>query len=44
MIIRTRVTAHGTEYWDNVAKKNLFVPIGKEPWFEVTENPISMLI
>lgn len=43
MIVETRKTAAGTEYWDNKAKKVLFVPKGKEPNFEVTTNPKSMV-
>lgn len=44
MISKTRKTAMGTEYWDNVAKKVLYVPKGQKPNFEVTENPKSMLM
>lgn len=44
MIVETRKTAQGTEYWDNVAKRTLFVPAGKEPEFEVTVNPKSMIV
>lgn len=44
MIVETRKTASGTEYWDNKEKKVLFVPAGKEPSFEVTDNPKSMLL
>jgi hypothetical protein len=43
MKVQTRVTAQGTEYWDNEAKKTLFVPADQEPDFEVTENPKSMV-
>ncbi|MGE8080498.1 hypothetical protein [Peribacillus loiseleuriae] len=43
MLVETRKTAAGTEYWDNEAKKVLFVPAGKEPDFKVTENPKSMI-
>lgn len=43
MIVETRNTAAGTEYWDNKAKKVLFVPKGKEPNFEVTVDPKSMV-
>lgn len=43
MKVPMRTTFNGTEYWDNVAKKTLFVPSGKEPHFEVTENPASLL-
>lgn len=44
MIVETRKTAAGTEYWDNKEKKVLFVPTGSEPEFEVTVNPKSMLL
>ncbi|PEY47430.1 hypothetical protein [Bacillus cereus] len=44
MITETRKTISGTEYWDNEKKKILFVPTGKEPRFEVTVNPKSMII
>jgi hypothetical protein len=44
MKVQTRVTAQGTEYWDNEAKKTLFVPAGEEPDFEVTKNPKSMVM
>jgi hypothetical protein len=44
MIVETRKTATGKEYWDNIKKKVLFVPAGKEPNFEVTANPKSMLL
>jgi hypothetical protein len=43
MIVETRKSAQGTEYWDNKAKKVLFVPAGQKPGFEVTKNPKSML-
>ncbi|MEK5171806.1 Rho termination factor N-terminal domain-containing protein [Heyndrickxia sp. FSL W8-0496] len=43
MFVKTRVTAHGTEYWDNKKKRTLFVSNGEEPDFEVTENPESMI-
>ncbi len=43
MIVETRKTAAGTEYWDNEAKKVLFVPKGKKPSFEVTKDPKSMV-
>lgn len=38
-----RKTIAGNEYWDSKAKKTLFVPKGKEPDFEVTENTISII-
>ncbi|WP_342432623.1 hypothetical protein [Neobacillus sp. FSL H8-0543] len=44
MIIETRKTAAGTEYWDNVEKRVIFVPTNKEPDFEVTVYPMSMLL
>lgn len=34
MRIKTRETATGTEYWDNIEKRTVFVPIGEEPGFE----------
>ncbi|MED3792112.1 hypothetical protein P4571_06645 [Niallia alba] len=43
MIVKTRTTISGTEYWDAKNKKVLFVPKGKEPRFEVTKNPKSMI-
>ncbi|TEA54649.1 hypothetical protein EZE46_05865 [Bacillus sp. BH2] len=44
MITEIRKTISGTEYWDNEKKKSLFVPTGKEPGFEVTINPVSMIM
>lgn len=44
MRVLIRSSASGTEYWDAEEKRNVFVPKGKEPDFEVTENPESMLI
>ena len=38
-----RKTAQGTEYWDNIEKRSVFVSVGKKPGFEVTENPKSMV-
>lgn len=43
MRIKIRKTAQGTEYWDNIEKRTVFVPAGKKPSFEVTENPKSMV-
>lgn len=43
MIVEIRRTITGTEYWNTKAKKTLFVPKGKKPNFEVTENPNSMI-
>jgi hypothetical protein len=44
MNVQTRVTAQGTEYWDAKEKRVRFVPAGKEPDFEVTKNPKSMVL
>lgn len=44
MRVLIRSSASGTEYWDIEEKRNVFVPKGQEPDFEVTENPESMLI
>ncbi|MGH2216907.1 Rho termination factor N-terminal domain-containing protein [Enterococcus faecalis] len=43
MCVLIRSSASGTEYWDTEEKRNVFVPKGQEPDFEVTENPKSML-
>ncbi|WP_417629995.1 hypothetical protein [Enterococcus faecalis] len=43
MRVLIRSSASGTEYWDTKEKRNVFVPKGQEPDFEVTENPESML-
>ncbi|MEK4715242.1 Rho termination factor N-terminal domain-containing protein [Sporosarcina sp. FSL K6-5500] len=43
MIVETRKTANGTEYWDTELKKSVFVPAGKKPDFEITVDPPSML-
>lgn len=44
MRVLIRSSASGTEYWDTEEKRNVFIPKGQEPDFEVTENPESMLI
>ena len=44
MRVLIRSSASGKEYWDTEEKRNVFVPKGQEPDFEVTENPESMLI
>jgi hypothetical protein len=44
MIVETRKTAAGTEYWDAKEKRTRFVPVGNEPDFEITENPKSMIM
>lgn len=43
MRVLIRSSASGSEYWDTEKKRNVFVPKGQEPAFEVTENPESML-
>lgn len=43
MRVLMRKTLTGNEYWDTEEKKTLFVPIGKDPDFEVTVNPTSMI-
>ncbi|EOO41247.1 phage protein [Bacillus cereus VD133] len=43
MIVETRRTVSGTEYWDTTKKRSLFVPTSEEPGFEVTVNPESMI-
>ncbi|EJR68630.1 hypothetical protein IIO_00158 [Bacillus cereus VD115] len=43
MIVETRRTVSGTEFWDATEKRSLFVPTGEEPGFEVTVNPESMI-
>jgi hypothetical protein len=43
MIVKTRKTISGTEYWDTKNKKMLVVPHGQEPPFEVVDNPKSMI-
>ncbi|HDP1317499.1 TPA: hypothetical protein P5Y24_002773 [Enterococcus faecalis] len=43
MRVLIRSSASGSEYWDTKEKRNVFVPKGQEPDFEVTENPESMI-
>ena len=43
MRAKIRTTGAGTEYWDNIEKRTVFVPNGSKPNFEVTENPKSMV-
>lgn len=43
MIIKTRRTITGVEYWDAKAKKVIVVPHGQKSPFEVVENPDSMI-
>lgn len=43
MKVLVRSSVAGKEYWDTEEKKSIFVPTGKEPGFEVTENPKSMI-
>jgi len=42
MIVQTRKTVTGIEYWDAKNKKVIVVPNGQELPFEVAENPKSM--
>lgn len=44
MRVETKKTSQGTEYWDAIEKRTIFVPAGKDPDFEVTENPKSMVM
>jgi len=44
MIVETRKTPQGTEYWDAKEQRVRFVPTGNTPPFEVTANPESMTI
>lgn len=43
MMVPTRKTVTGTEYWDAKNKKVIVVPRGQKPDFEVVENPNSMI-
>lgn len=43
MKVPIRTTSNGTEYWCTDDKKILFVPAGKQPSFEVTNEPTTML-
>lgn len=43
MRILTRDTATGKEYWDTKEKRSIFVPVGKQPDFYVTAEPVSMI-
>lgn len=45
MRIKTRETGTGTEYWDNIEKRTVFVPIFEEPDFKFKnrEDVKSML-
>ncbi|WP_182101834.1 hypothetical protein [Niallia taxi] len=43
MIVQTRKTVTGTEYWDANDKKVIVVPHGRKPDFEVAENLNSMI-
>ncbi|ASN69177.1 hypothetical protein 7F23_64 [uncultured Caudovirales phage] len=43
MIVLTRKTVTGTEYWDAKNKKVIVVPNGQKPDFELAENPNSMI-
>jgi hypothetical protein len=44
MIVKTRKTLTGTEYWDAKEKRVRFVSAGQEPNFVVTVNPKSMIV
>ena len=44
MIVETRKTPQGTEYWDAKEQRVRFVPTGNTPPFEVTANPVSMIM
>ncbi len=43
MIVETRKTIAGTEYWDTIEKRSLFLLNGEEPGFEVIVNLESMI-
>lgn len=44
MKVLMRKIATGNEYWCTEEKRTLFVPVGEEPSFDVTEDPESMII
>lgn len=43
MRVKIRKTISGVEYWDTEEKLTIFVPNGKEPDFEVTHEPKSLV-
>lgn len=43
MRVLIRSSASGTEYWDTEEKRNVFVPKGKEPDFEFSDESVSMI-
>lgn len=43
MRAKIRTTGAGTEYWDNVEKRTVFVPNGSKPNFEVTDEYKSLI-
>ena len=43
MRAKIRTTGAGTEYWDNIEKRIIFVPNGSKPNFEVTDEYESLI-
>lgn len=43
MKVLVRKSVAGAEYWDTEEKRSIFVPKGRNPDFEVSENPASMI-
>lgn len=43
MRIAIKKTIAGTEYWDNVEKRIIFLPVGHRPDFVVTVDPETMI-
>ncbi|MHB9652319.1 hypothetical protein ACX92S_11675 [Enterococcus faecalis] len=43
MRVLIRSSASGKEYWDTEKKRNVFVPKGKEPDFEFSDESVSMI-
>lgn len=43
MRAKIRTTGAGTEYWDNIEKRTVFVPNGSKPNFEVTDEYESLI-
>ncbi|HAP4936385.1 hypothetical protein FKY96_06910 [Enterococcus faecalis] len=43
MRVLIRSSASGKEYWDTEEKRNVFVPKGKEPDFEFSDESVSMI-
>jgi len=44
MIVETRKTPQGTEYWDAKEQRVRFVPTGNTAPFEITVDPASMIM